>query len=216
MGVNPGRVFASGIPIDPAFGSFGDRAGLRREMGFSPERPVVLVCGGGLGLGGIEETVRALLERRSEIDVVVVCGRNPELRARLEPLQRAPARGAASCRVLGFTVRMAELMGAADLMIGKPGGLTTAEAAASGLPMVLLRPIPGQEERNAASLVDCGAAVLEADPSVAGDAAVEILSDQDRLESMRRAARGAGRLSSAAVAAACVLELIGMRPVAAG
>jgi processive 1,2-diacylglycerol beta-glucosyltransferase len=87
---------------------------------------------------------------------------------------------------------MHELMAAADLMVGKPGGLTTTEARAVGLPMVLLQPIPGQEERNADMLVSLGAAVRAQRATDAGPAVAAIIGDPVRLRSMRIAASAAG------------------------
>jgi processive 1,2-diacylglycerol beta-glucosyltransferase len=95
--------------------------------------------------------------------------------------------------VLGYTNAMHALMAAADLMIGKPGGLTTTEARAMSLPMLLLRPIPGQEERNARMLVRHGAAVQIGRAADTGQALAAILSDPARLAAMRRACGAIGR-----------------------
>jgi len=204
------RVVATGIPIDPAFGSFSDKIAARQEMGLPRDKPLILVCGGGLGLGGIEPAVQSLLSQSLDAHVVVVCGKNDELRGRLTRLEGGDANGRPSLSVLGFTTRMAELMGAADVMIGKPGGLTTAEAAASGLAMVLLEPLPGQEERNATNLVGHGAAILQNDPSAAGLAAAELIRNPEALAKMRGATRLVGCAQSAANAAKAVLELLGV------
>jgi processive 1,2-diacylglycerol beta-glucosyltransferase len=130
-GVPADRVVTTGIPIDPLFGSFADRLAVRRLLGLPEDRAIALVCGGGLGLGGMDETVRALLARPGERHVVAVCGNNVELKNRLDSLARKPERDRASCDVLAFTTKMPEYMGAADIMVGKPGGLTTSEAAAT-------------------------------------------------------------------------------------
>src|SRR4029077_16858008 len=92
--------------------------------------------------------------------VVVVCGRNQELRARLtRVVQELPKSTSVAFTLLGFTTEMDELLAAADLFVGKPGGLTTSEALAKGLPMVVINPIPGQEERNSDHLLEQGAAI---------------------------------------------------------
>src|SRR5207248_6707711 len=92
--------------------------------------------------------------------VVAVCGRNAALKAELsEAVQTFPKRSAVSFTLVGFTTEMDELMTAADLFVGKPGGLTTSEALAKGLPMVVINPIPGQEERNSDHLLEEGAAI---------------------------------------------------------
>ncbi len=102
---------------------------------------------------------------------------------------------------------MHELMAGADLLVGKPGGLTSAEAAARGLPMVLLRPIPGQEERNAKVLVQAGAAILQKDPLEAGKRAAELLMQREVIDRMRGCAVRFGRGGSAKAAAEAAMGL---------
>ncbi len=119
--------------------------------------------------------------------------------------------GAPSCDVLGYTTDMPDLMAIASVLVGKPGGLTTAEACARGLPMVLLKPIPGQEERNAERLVSLGAAILQPDPLTAGRLAGDLAMNIDRLAPMRDAAGRAGRSDAASVVARHVVALAGHR-----
>jgi processive 1,2-diacylglycerol beta-glucosyltransferase len=99
------------------------------------------------------------------------------------------------------------LMAAADLLVGKPGGLTTAEAAARGLPMVLLRPIPGQEERNADVLVQAGAAIRCGEPFAAGQTAATLVGQSQVMADMRHGARLFGKPRSARAAAEAALAL---------
>ncbi|MBY0312370.1 MAG: hypothetical protein K2W85_09895 [Phycisphaerales bacterium] len=205
------RVRVTGIPINPRFSVAGDRAGILREHGLPSDRPIVLLSGGGLGLGGMEDALRAILESATRVHAVVICGKNEALRRGLSALVRERSSDGPSCDVLGYTTQMPELMAVADVMIGKPGGLTTSEASARGLPMVLLKPIPGQEERNAQRLVEVGAAVLEPDPRRAGALACEIIRDRPRLDAMRIAAQAAGAPAAAEVVARQVLAMAGAR-----
>jgi processive 1,2-diacylglycerol beta-glucosyltransferase len=99
-------------------------------------------------------------------------------------------------------------MAAADLLVGKPGGLTTAEACAAGLPMALLRPIPGQEERNAEHLCGQGAAVLRVGDELAADEATRLAMDRGALDSMRVASSRLGRPDAAMAAARAALALV--------
>jgi processive 1,2-diacylglycerol beta-glucosyltransferase len=207
-GIARERLIVSGIPVDPAFGTFKDKLAVRRALRLPTDRPIALLCGGGLGLGNIEATLRALLSTPGPSHIVVVCGRNEQLRARLAPLERRSG-SAPTCQVIGFTMRMPQLMGAADVLIGKPGGLTTAEAAASALPMVLLEPLPGQEERNAQELIAQGAAIPTTSPVDAGRAAAVLMADTGRLGLMRRAAGVAAPQFAAERAAAAMLSSIG-------
>lgn len=187
-GLRPETVHATGIPIDPRF--------CMVQTTCAPDgRPKVLVCGGGYGLGGMDRAVASLLAMQASADVTVVCGKNAALQQALTALAdgRRAAPGRPTLRVIGLTGRMHDLMAESDLMVGKPGGLTTSEARALGLPMVLMRPIPGQEERNAQALVAAGAAVRVPRPGDVGTAVAAILASPDRLRAMRAAAASLGR-----------------------
>jgi len=156
-GVGPDRIAVDGIPVDARFGEpLGDRAALRARLGLAPDRPVALVMGGGLGLGPVAATVRALHDTGSPASAVVIVGRNRALARRLEERAR---RDGADVRILGFVDNVFDWMRASDVLISKPGGLSTSEALAAGVPMILLRPLPGQEQRNARYLAARGAAV---------------------------------------------------------
>jgi processive 1,2-diacylglycerol beta-glucosyltransferase len=215
-GINPTRTVATGIPIDPRFASAADRAAARAALGLPEDRPVALLAGGGLGLGGVDAALAAVLGSGRRVHAAVICGRSADLHRKVSRLAEGRGMGTGgggvpegpTCSVVGFTNRMPEFMAAADVLVGKPGGLTTAEAAASGLPMVLLRPIPGQEDRNARLLVEGGAAVLRPDPGQAGAVAAELAGDAPRLRAMRQAARAFGRSDSAMLAARAVLGLL--------
>lgn len=208
--VDPRRVLVTGIPIDGRFDRAMSRAAARAKLMLPADAPLILLTGGGLGLGGIDSALAGILATRGDHFTVVVCGHNHELRARL--LNRVGG-GTASgrCRILGVTTKMHELMAAADLMVGKPGGLTTAEAAARGLPMVLLRPIPGQEERNAQVLVQANGAVRRDDPYDAGKTAATLVAQPDALRPLRHAARALGRPGAARAAARAAIELCSCR-----
>jgi processive 1,2-diacylglycerol beta-glucosyltransferase len=162
-----------------------------------------LLSGGGLGLGGIDRALEGILASKEDVQTVVVCGRNVPLFKQL----KKRAHGIKRCRILGHTTRMHELMAAADLLVGKPGGLTTAEACAVGLPMMLLRPLPGQEEHNAKTLTQIGAARLEIDPFDAGKAAAELVVQHDVIATMSERAKEFGRVGSARIAAEAAVEL---------
>lgn len=208
-GLEPARVVPSGIPVDPRFGLAAPLAAWRDEP--TGVRPSVLVTGGGFGIGDLVPTVKRILALARGIDLTVVCGRNAGLESRMRELaadRRGDLRGNA-LRVVGYTKAMHELMSGADLLVGKPGGLTTAESCALGLPMVFLRPIPGQEERNAAAMQSAGAAVGTRDPDAAAEAVVGLLGDRPRLDAMRRAAAAVGRPKAAFDVASRIAALAG-------
>jgi processive 1,2-diacylglycerol beta-glucosyltransferase len=160
LGVPADRVTVSGIPIDPVFAEAKDSRAMRRKHGLDEDVFTILVSAGGFGVGPVEHIIEALSALSHPAQIVVVCGRNEELRTRLSRVLRRRARHmSVNFHLLGFTSEMDELMAAADLFVGKPGGLTTSEALAKGLPMVVINPIPGQEERNSDHLLEEGIAI---------------------------------------------------------
>jgi processive 1,2-diacylglycerol beta-glucosyltransferase len=195
LGFPRGRVEVTGIPIDPRFATPGDRAALRAKHGVPATGAVVLLLGGGFGLGPVGEMARQLAAAREPALVVVVAGRNEALREELAPL------AGPRLRVLGFTTEIDEWMALSDLLVTKPGGLSTAEALARGLPLVLANPIPGQEQRNADALLEMGAAVRANTPAVLAWKVDTLLASSSRLAAMREAALRAARpLAAAAIA----------------
>ncbi len=198
-GAPPDRIATSGIPIDPVFSAPMDRTLARAELGLCPDAPTVLVSGGGTGRGHVLKTV-ALLAESPRVQILAVAGHNEALRQQLEALDvRAPRR----LITYGFVNYMHTLMAAADLIVTKPGGLSSAECLAIGLPMVLTAPIPGQEEANADFLVRAGAAVKVETPDEVRRVATALLADGVRLARMKEAA-----LRTARPRAAC--EIIDM------
>ncbi len=162
-GIDAERISVDGIPVDPRFGAeSADRAALRDELGLPREAAVVLVMGGGLGLGPVAKTVRALAETAITVLPVVIVGKNRRLEKRLTEEAR---RHGADLRVLGFVENVHDWMHAADVLVTKPGGLTISEALAARVPLILLPPLPGQEERNARCLVSRGAALRARSPA---------------------------------------------------
>ena len=142
-GISPNRILVCGIPIDPAFALPFDRPELLRALGLDLNRPVVLVMGGGMGPAPLDEIVQSLEKCRLPLQVLVVAGHDLAMRARLEALH---GKIALNLHTFGWSENIPELMAAANLLITKPGGVTTAEAMAAGLPMILTHPIPGPEE----------------------------------------------------------------------
>jgi processive 1,2-diacylglycerol beta-glucosyltransferase len=211
-GVAAERLGVAGIPINPRFSGSLNQQEARRSLQMPLDRPMILISGGGLGLGTMADVARAILASSVRAHVVVVCGRNEALMRELGDLARTRRDGAVSMQVLGYTTQMPELMSAADVLIGKPGGLTTAEACAVGLPLVLVDPIPGQEERNAERLERLGAAVLCRDAQVAAEEARALVQDGGRLQRMRAAAKSLGVANAAEMVARVGLKLLAETP----
>lgn len=187
------RVTATGIPIAPPFASAPPRDEARVALGLDPARRVALVMGGGLGLG-VEEAARAALDAApADVQVVAVCGRNEEARARLASLTVAEGR----LVVHGFAKGMERFISAADVVATKPGGLTTSEALALGRPLVLTKPIPGAEEGNTRALSEAGAALPAQDDATLRQAFRRAFSEPGMLDALSAAARALGRPNAA-------------------
>lgn len=159
-GVPDSRITVTGIPVRQPFAREYDRRALCRRYGLDPELPTVLAMGGGDGLIGRD--LAELLKGGAlpaPMQFIFVCGRNLKLKQLLEnELSQSPHR----ILVTGYVDYIHELMAVSDLLVTKPGGLTTSEALSLELPMVLYKPLPGQEEDNAAYLTEAGLA-LQAD-----------------------------------------------------
>ncbi len=160
LGIPADRITVSGIPVDPVFARRKDKAAMRLKHGLRQDITTILVSAGGFGVGPVENLITALLDLQHEAQIVAVCGKSEELKRKLENLaERVPAGHRVTVRVVGYTTDMDEYMAAADMLVGKTGGLTTSEALARDLIMVVVNPIPGQEERNADHLLEEGAAL---------------------------------------------------------
>jgi len=193
LGVPAENVRVTGIPVKPAFAQKKSRAAMRTKHGLDADRPVVLVAAGGFGVGPVEKIVQVLLSSELPLQIVALCGKGEELRRKLERLAEKSPGGRARLRAVGFTTEMDEWMAAADLLVSKSGGLTTSEAMASALPMVVVNPIPGQEERNSDHLLERGAAVRCNNLPTLAWKVDSLLSDRKRLAAMRAAAEALGR-----------------------
>ncbi len=156
LGFPEETVHACGIPIVPIHNDIENRQLIRKEMGIEEDAYVLLLMGGGLGIGGIEETLSKLELMEKSLVVLVVAGRNQKLQARVADMAVSSRH---DLRVWGYTREIAKLMQVSDLLITKPGALTISEAFCMGLPMLLREPIPGPETENALYAEKHGAAV---------------------------------------------------------
>jgi len=183
-------VSASGIPVRQGLGDPVDREAVLKRFNLRPDLPVVLISAGAAGGAYTTQIVAQTLRMVSPFQAVVVCGRNAELKASIEA---QVADHAESYRVLGYTTEMADLMRISSLFVGKPGGLSSSECMAVGLPMVIINPIPGQEVRNSDYLLEEGAAVRCNYATTVGHKIDQLLADPERLARLAENARRVGR-----------------------
>ena len=198
-GIPARKIRTTGIPIDAAFQKNIPKESARKELGMHSKTTTFLVLGGSHGIGPMEETVAALRSLRHPHQTIVVTGKNEKLHGRLKKN---------SLFLFGHTRRMDLLMSASDFLIGKAGGLTCAEALAKGLPLILLHPLPGQEENNARYLLERNAAVRLDDPSELPSLLRSFLSQPRKLQELQEAARRLAKPDSAELASHFILELL--------
>jgi processive 1,2-diacylglycerol beta-glucosyltransferase len=198
LGIPAEKITVSGIPIDPVFAIKKDKQEMRAKHGLEPDRTTILLSAGGFGVGSVDALVSSLLPLKHHAQVVAICGRNEELKERLTKLATRTNRdGNVILKPFGYTKEMDELMTASDLVLGKPGGLTTSEALAKGLVFVIVNPIPGQEERNSDHLLEGGAAIRCNNLPTLSYKLDRLLADPQRFKSMHANARRMGHPNAA-------------------
>jgi processive 1,2-diacylglycerol beta-glucosyltransferase len=202
--VSEDRIEVTGVPIDPRFAVAMPQAEARKALGLDPDpsRLTVLLVGGGFGWGPLEGMMDVILALPEKVQVLAITGRNEQLRHELNLRARGKE---ARVKVHGFTDQIDLFMAASDVLVGKSGGLTTSESMARGLPMVVYRPIPGQEERNCDFLLEAGAAVRAHDLDELHYRLQHFVADPEHLARMRGKAAGIGRPRSAFDVARSVL-----------
>jgi processive 1,2-diacylglycerol beta-glucosyltransferase len=181
-GVPSSATSITGIPVHPVFSRPKNRAECCTRQGIAGDRPVILQLAGGFGVGPIEQIYCTILSVQTPLELVIVCGRNNELKAQLD---RCPVPPRHRARVLGFTDQMDELMCAADIVVSKPGGLTTSEILARGAALVIVNPIPGQESRNSDYLLENGAAVKASGTATLAYKLSMLLESPERLSQIK-------------------------------
>ena len=202
QGIADSAITVSGIPIMPAFAQVLDRVSCAQAFGLDPQCTTILLMGGGAGLGSLDAIAERLLALAGDFQLIVLAGKNANALAALQLLvQRYPGRLLAQ----GFTDQVERLMACADFVITKPGGLTTSECLAMGLPMIVNAPIPGQEERNADYLLEQGVALKAFDRVTLEYRVRYLLEHPNKLADMRDKARALGRPDAARQVLARVL-----------
>jgi len=202
------KIYVTGIPIDLKFAPMlhqRDRQTARQRLAIDGERPFLLITGGGSGYGPIEQVVEVLDALDDEFVLGVITGHNTELYLKLLadlPRFRHPL------RLYGYVDNMEDFMLAADLLISKPGGLSVSEALASGLPLLIVQPIPGQEERNSRFLVRQRVAVKAETMEEVADIVHYVFHRPDLLRMMREAALRLGKPYASLQAAGVIRDYL--------
>ena len=198
LGIPADKITVSGIPIDSIFSEKKDKSAIREKYGLEKDKLTILVSAGGFGVGKIEHLLIALADLQTPSQIIAICGRNEELKTKLEKLAVEKLNNEkVTFRPIGFTKEMDEYMSASDLIVGKPGGLTTSEALAKGLIFCIVNPIPGQEERNSDHLLEQGCAIKCNNLPTLAYKIDELAKNAKRFEQMKQNVLSFGKPKSA-------------------
>ncbi|MBN2190944.1 MAG: glycosyltransferase, partial [Candidatus Aureabacteria bacterium] len=202
-GISPARIYVSGIPIDLKFSGDMEESRAKIKLGLPSSRPLITIMGGGYGLGSLEDVITELFNISSEAFLLVIAGGNDKL---YEALNRDYG-GRENIRIIGYTDEINIIMEATDILISKPGGITSAETMAKGIPMIINSPLPGQERSNAKYLSDKKAALLSRDARDAGELARKLLTGEIDKKCLIENALRIGNLKSAEIISQKLSEL---------
>ena len=194
FGIPSEKITVSGIPIHPIFAQHKDKALMRAKHGLKQYKTTVLITLGGFGVGPMEQLVKSLFNLKHEVQVIVVCGNHEELKSRLESFfaqQTLDER--VSFKIVGYTNDMDEYMAAADILVGKAGGLTISEGLSRGLMMVIIGSLPVWEKRNADLLIAAGAAIRCDNIPLLADQIDQLLDDPEQQALMQENVRQLAR-----------------------
>ena len=180
-GVPAEKIHPFGIPVEDVFFSKADKQALRREFGLSPTLPTVLFMAGSFGVTNILSLFKDLVRSDASFQILIITGRNKRL---YRTFRKLVPRSPKPAKVVFFTDRVADYMHASDLLVTKPGGLTTSEALACSIPLAVFDAIPGQEEDNASFLISHNMAIPLDSRKNGASEIVALLEDSQRLEAM--------------------------------
>ena len=160
-GVSENKIYPTGIPLSNRFLKTYNKDDILKEFDLIKDKKTVLFFAGGefgLGKSTTTEVLKTFAEDFTDLQIIAIAGRNENMKKKFEDIVNSSGRQD-SIKVLDYTNKVPELMSISDLVVTKPGGLTTTESLASNLPIVIINPIPGQEEENASFLENNGVGI---------------------------------------------------------
>lgn len=206
-GVDSEKVKAYGIPVEKSFLSHRDRETVLTELGLSPEKLTVLLMGGSFGAGNIKETLEDLIAIDRDFQILVITGRNEHLKDKLSKMLDSTIHNKNIC-LLGYTNKMNDILASIDVLISKPGGLTTTEALLNDVPMIVPYFIPGQEEENLDFLTNCGAALRTTKKYSLPVLLKVLIDDPSRLDNLRKNIKSIRKFDSAVNISNLVVDIL--------
>ena len=206
-GVDSEKVKAFGIPVEKSFLSHRDRETVLTELGLSPEKLTVLLMGGSFGAGNIKETLEDLIAIDRDFQILVITGRNEHLKDKLSKMLDSTIHNKNIC-LLGYTNKINDILASIDVLISKPGGLTTTEALLNDVPMIVPYFIPGQEEENLDFLTNCGAALRTTKKYSLPVLLKVLIDDPSRLDNLRKNIKSIRKFDSAVNISNLVVDIL--------
>lgn len=190
-GISSDKVFATGIPISSRFLINYDKNNLLKEFNLTSNKKIVLFFGGGefgLGKNYTLDVFEAFVKSTADIQIIAISGKNPKMKEAFQNIVIENNKQY-NVQIFEYTNKVPELMSISSLVVTKPGGLTTSESLASGLPIIVINPIPGQEEENAEYLEKNNAAIwLKKDDNIS-EIINNLLFDDNKLENLSKNAK---------------------------
>lgn len=189
--IGKSKVYATGIPLSNRFLEHYNKKEILSNLGLiQGKKRVLFFAGGEYGLGKNKtfEILKTFAENFPNLQIIAIAGRNKDMKEKFTKLVDDTSRHE-TIKILEYTNRVPELMSISDLVVTKPGGLTTTESLASGLPIIVINPIPGQEEENAEFLEKNGVAIWLKKEDNVKDVLENIFNNPDKMLDMKVKAR---------------------------
>ena len=182
-GLDIDKMLPFGIPIRPEFSVREDRKKAREQLGLAEDKPTILLMSGSMGYGKIDKSLQKIDQLAMDFQIMVVCGNNKRMYKKINRIKGALKK---DVRVYGYVDNVYIMMDAADCIITKPGGITSSEALAKGLPMIMVNPIPGHEQRNAEFMLNNGLALYVTKSFPLDEAVFSLFRHPARVEDLRQ------------------------------
>ena len=196
-GIDEEKIKPYGIPVEKSFLTNRDRETVLSELNLDPNKFTVLLMGGSFGAGNIKETLDELVSIDRDFQIIVITGRNKSLKEKLEKsLLSSETTIDKNICVLGFTDKMNDLLSSVDILVSKPGGLTTTESLLKEVPMIIPYFIPGQEEENLDFLSNCGASLRTSKKYTLSILLKVLIDNTDRIEMTKKNIRAIKKLNA--------------------
>ena len=208
-GIDSDKIKPYGIPVEKSFLSHRDRAVVLSELNLDPNKFTVLLMGGSFGAGSIKDTLSELISIDRDFQIIVVAGRNKSLKDKLDKTIALNQDNIdKKICVLGFTDKMNDLLASVDILVSKPGGLTTTESLLKEVPMIVPYFIPGQEEENLDFLSNCGASLRTSKKYTLGIILKVLIDNPDRIDMAKQNIRSIKKLNASQDIAILALDVL--------